>query len=254
MSSAAYHPFLLERIRADGILQMGELFAADEAAVGARVLHTQLLESALLLSDERVTAARIDWWAHTLLNQPERHPLTAGELGSRLSASPAVRQSLVRRVEVSSQWHTPASMVELWQQALQLATPLAGLIEGDAASIAAHGLLFRLRAGPVGPHNPGLCPLDLRARHQIAELPAPAQWPSRLRQDWLAGVAQIYAQSLDQTQLPAGQRLGRFERAQRALLTLELSRGSRMAAWQPQRAGRGLRALWTAWRAAVRAA
>src|SRR5690606_3252136 len=118
MSVAPYHPFLLERIRADGLLQMAELFAADEVAVSARVLHTELIESALLLSDERVTEARLDWWQHTLLCAPERHPLTAAALTPMLAARTEAVRSLVSALQGVSHWRTPASMTELWQHAL----------------------------------------------------------------------------------------------------------------------------------------
>jgi hypothetical protein len=245
MAEPAYHPFLLERIRADGVLQMGELFAADEPAVTARVLHAELVESALLLSDERVTEARLGWWVQTLLAQPERHPLTARALAPVLPERSAAVQSLVRVLEQVSRWNTPASMAELWQQALQLALPCAQLVDADPASMAVHGLLVRWRAASAGPHNPGLCPLDLRARHQIAELPNTSSWPLQLRQEWAAALLDRLLAA------PAVALNVRFERAQRALLKLELQRAMTQPKWDAKKAGRGLRAVWTAWRAAL---
>lgn len=238
-----YHPFLLERVRADGVLQVADLFGADEQAVTVCVLHAELVQSALLLSEERLTQARLSWWQHTLWAEPQRHPLTAQALAPLLAQQCGPLRALLGALDAVAHWNTPASSAELWQQSLQLATPLAALAGSNADVLAAHGLLQRLRSGPAGPHNPGLCPLDLRARHQVTELPELAQWSLPLRRDWLEGiVSRLQAASTE-----AG---GRFERAQRALLLREFRLGSRRSGWHPRRAGRGLAALWTAWKAA----
>ena len=241
---AVLHPFIVERVRADGLLQLTHLFAPDASAVALVLLHAELLESAVGMRDERLSEARLEWWAQTLHDEPDRHPLTAGPLGAHLRQHSASRRALLGVLQDVPNWRTPPTIEALWEQALRLAGPLAAVQERDAATLAAHGLCCRLRqVGVSGPHNPGLCPLDLRARHQLAEAPAPLAWPDPLRRDWARAVAASVAVGAPPT--------ARFDRVLQALLLRELAHVARPR-WQPGRAGRGLGAVWRAWQVARR--
>lgn len=245
-SGKGLHPFIEERMRADGLLHLSQLFAPDPGALAGVLLHAELLESAVGMREERLSEARLEWWTQTLEFEPERHPLTAGALRGVLQSAPGARRSLHAVLRGVPDWRTPASLDALWNQAMPLAAVLAELWQGHAATLLVHGLMCRMRQpGVSGPHNPGLCPLDLRARHQLAEAPLPQAWPHALRQDWAQGLG---------SRLRAAPGAGaRFDQVLRGLLLRELERLAHPR-WQPARAGRGLGAVWRAWQAARRAA
>lgn len=230
------------------MLQASALFGAPPLALAVPCLHLELLETATQLSDERVTRAKLDWWLQTLAEPAmrSRHPLGAMLVGAGCLDTPAAGP-IVQALSAVPDWPTPANVDTLWAQALALATPLAALLGAAPATLAAHGLWWRLRLPPAGPHNPGLCPLDLRARHQLPQALALRDWPVALRRDWLAAVATRLAGSTGSRQ-PVD-RLAVLA----ALLRREFQRAvARPERWRPEAAGHGFGALWTAWRAARR--
>lgn len=232
------------RAAADGVLRWVQLFGRGSSLPATLCLHLELSETAFHLSDERVTAVKLQWWVDTLrAGAGARHPLLAALLPAPAAgALAALGEALLALHDAS----TPGDASALWTQASRLATPCAALVGSDAAHLALHGLLWRLRLPLPGPHNAGLCPLDLRARHQLPSPLPPSAWPAALRRDWLSALQQHWQEARRPPRSAADAALA-------ALLARELRAGLRRPSeWQPGRSSRGFGALWQAWRAAVR--
>lgn len=233
---------LQARERVDAILRWVGLFGRDVRLQAALCLHLELLDTASQLSDERVTTAKLGWWVQTL-SAPQlrqRHPLTAF-----LSPDELVCSRIVPALAAWPDQPMAASIDELWSQALGLASGCASLVQAAPATFALHGLMWRLRLPLAAPHNPGLCPLDLRARYQLAERLGPLDWPVELRRDWLQGLERLWSRGLAVA-------TGAGPAVLQALLARELRRAQHPG-WRAPRLALGPGAVWTAWRAALRA-
>lgn len=233
------------RVAADPLLHWVQLFRRGSRLPIALCLHLELLETAFHLSDERITTLKSHWWVEALRDDSgRRHPLLEALCADANSAS---RHALGRALLTLSAAGTPVDIEAMWAQALPLATAAAGLVDAAPATVALHGFLWRLRLPLPGPHNAGLCPLSLRARHQLPAPLAPVHWPPALRQAWLAALQTLWQDARQPAATAADAVLA-------ALLERELVQGVlRPARWQPGHGVRGFGALWTAWRAAVRA-
>lgn len=235
---------LATRAAADPLLRWVQLFARGSHLPVALCLHLELLETAFHLSDERITTLKSHWWVEALRDEAgRRHPLLEA---LNAQAGPAPRHAVGRALLTLGAATTPVDVDALWAQALTLAAAVADLVGAAPAAIALHGLLWRLRLPLAGPHNAGLCPLALRARHQLPAPLAPKAWPSALRQAWLATLCARWQDARTSPATAADAVLA-------ALLERELAQGmAQPARWRPGDGGRGFGALWAAWRAAVR--
>lgn len=244
MSASAAQEQLASRAAQDALVRWVQLFGRGSRLPWLLGLHVDLVETAFHLSDERITALKLDWWAQALcvVDAVNRHPWLSMLQPDRVTA-----HSLSHALLALEHQQTPGSHQELWQQAMALAAPCAAWVAdaADPAALAAHGLLWRLRLPLPAPHNAGLCPLDLRARHQLPTPRPPAEWPAPLRSDWVSAIGGHYVESRRPPAAAAGRVLD-------ALLSREFGRAkAKPATWQVARAGGGLGGVWTAWRAAL---